>query len=594
MEIKDNITPLPISDLELWKQPYSCPKCVLSPELLSINKISGMMKVKCINHDEQNIPISKSISELTKNNYYNAKCEICQKKNKIENQDQQLKYCLECKKVICKNCLSKHEKHEKNDKILNLDEINCKCNLHLEPYCLYCYQCNKSICHICISNKEHLFHKKDFLNELISQEINKDINSLNKIFKEERELLLKRAEELDNLIKLNELLMNAYVKYPNNYNYTMNLKNLFLENVLKDYKNDVLKNRIIDKFNKVNNVYISLNSKYLDFSNTIAMFPKKFSKFCELQLKNLKELILSNTGLKDLLPFKNFYFESMKSLNLSDNSINNLKPLEDLNMPNLEQLNLNNNYIKNIKPLGKVNFPNLEILNLGNNKIYSINILSNTIFSNLKKLNLCENKISKINILSEVKFKNLSILNLGENKISNISSLAKSPFKDLKRLYLDSNLIEFQNSFNLTFNSLKKLVLSNNNIKDLSFFNNININKLAYLNLSNNKIDDIEPIAKYDFNNLIILKLDNNNIKNIDCLEKSKFANLQILSLQKNKVENLKPLLNLLMEKLKIINIFKIEGDEMNNKEKEKIIEEVSNKVKNVKINNNYIYGDEY
>lgn len=531
MEIKENITPLPIKEVELWKQPYACPKCALSPELLSINKKSGMLKIKCINHEEQNIPISKSISELTKNNHYNAKCEICQKKNNIENEYQQLKYCLECKKIICKNCLNKHEKHEKNNKVLNLNEINSKCNLHLEPYCLYCYQCNKSICHICISNKEHLFHKKDFLNELITQEINKDINSLNKIFKEERELLLKRAEELDNLIKLNELLMNSYKNCPNNYNYAMNLKNLFLENVLKEYKNDVLKNRIIDKFNKVNNVYISLNSKYLNFSNTIAMFPQKFSKFCELQLKNLKELILSNTGIKDLLPFKNFYFESMKSLNLNENSINNLKPLEGLNIPNLEKLYLNNNHIKNIKPLGKINFPNLEVLDLGYNKIYSINILSNNIFSNLKKLVLRGNKISKIDILSEVKFKNLSYLSLGDNKISNISSLAKSPFKDLKRLYLNSNLIEIQNSFNLTFNSLKLFGLSDNNIKDLSFFNNINVNKLTYLNLNNNKIDDIEPIAKYDFNNLIILKLDNNNIKNIDCLEKSKFANLQLLNL---------------------------------------------------------------
>lgn len=592
MEIKDNISPIPINEVELWKQPYSCPKCVLSPELLSINKISGMLKIKCINHDEQNIPISKSISELTKNNYYNAKCEICQKKNNIENEGQQLKYCLECKKIICKNCLNKHEKHEKNNKILNLNEINSKCNLHLEPYCLYCYKCNKSICHICISNKEHLFHKKDFLNELITQEINKDINSLNKIFKEERELLLKRAEELDNLIKLNELLMNSYKNCPNNYNYTMNLKNLFLENVLKEYKNDVLKNRIIDKFNKVNNVYISLNSKYLNFSNIIAMIPRKFSKFCELQLKNLKELVLSNTGIKDLLPFKNYYFGSMKLLSLNDNSINNLKPLEGLDMPNLEQLYLNNNHIKNIKPLGKINFPNLEILNLGYNKIYSINILSNNIFSNLKKLYLRGNKISKIDILSEVKFKNLTNLNLGENKISNISSLAKSSFNELKRLYLYSNLIEIQNSLNLTFNSLKKLELSDNNLKDLSFFNNINANKLTFLNLNNNKINDIEPIANYDFNNLICLNLSNNNINNIECLEKSKLINLQILNLQNNKVENLKPLLNLPMKTLKFLNIYKIEGDKIDNEEKDKIIEEISNKLKNIKINNDYIYED--
>lgn len=93
------------------------------------------------------------------------------KNNNFSNEE--LKYCLECKKIICKTCLNKHENHEnKNNIIINLQDVNSKCHIHMQPFCFYCYDCNKSICHICISKKEHTFHKKELLNELIQPEIN--------------------------------------------------------------------------------------------------------------------------------------------------------------------------------------------------------------------------------------------------------------------------------------------------------------------------------------------------------------------------------------------------------------------------------------
>ena len=144
---------------------------------------------------------------------------------------------------------------KKKNIIINLEDANSKCYIHSEDYISYCNQCNKSICHICIANKEHLFHKKNFLNEIISQDIReKDIFLLNKIFKEEKEKLLKRIEELDNLIKLNELLINAYKNYPYNYNYVKNIDNLFRKNILKEYQNDINKKKFLIKFNNSNNI----------------------------------------------------------------------------------------------------------------------------------------------------------------------------------------------------------------------------------------------------------------------------------------------------------------------------------------------------
>ena len=579
--------PAPIQKLELWQQPYSCPQCILSPELLNINKINGTIKINCPEHKEQEIPIIKSIQELTKSNIYNIKCTICQKKNKCNFPEEQLKYCFDCKKIICKTCLDKHEKQEKNN-FMNLDDINSKCNLHLEPFCFYCYQCNKSICHLCISHKEHLYHKKELLNELLTQEINiKEIDSINKEFKKEKENLLKKIEELDNLIKLNELIINSYKNYQNNYEYIMNIKNLMMKNVLKDYKNDLLKKKNLDKFNKANDIYISLNDKTIDLKYEIKFKPKKFSKFCELKLNRLKNLNLKGTAIRDLTPFKGFCFDLIEHLDLSENQINNLKPLEGINIPNLKYLFLNSNYIKNIKPLGTINFPNITILNLGNNKIYNIKIFSNKIFSELRKLNLECNKIEKIDVFRDVEFKNLLELNLFNNYISNINSFSDAPFKNLKRLYLNNNKLNSESLLDLNFSELNKLDLSQNSITDFSFLDKIKINNLKLLNLSHNKIVEIEPIANYDFTKLINLNLSNNNIKNINCLVNAKFVGLKELNLNYNEIEDIESLINIPFKGLKKIKVYQM--TKQKDKEKiENVIKKFEGTFKNTKVINDW------
>ena len=64
------------------------------------------------------------------------------------------------------------------------------------------------------------------------------------------------------------------------------MKNLLLKNVLKEYKIDILKKKNLDKFNKSNDVFISLNDKYLNYEGNL--YPRKFSKFCELRRLSTK------------------------------------------------------------------------------------------------------------------------------------------------------------------------------------------------------------------------------------------------------------------------------------------------------------------
>ena len=171
---------------------YSCPQCTLIPEIIIIDRKNGIIKIKCSTHGEQEIKICDSIKSLTKNNSSNAKCELCSKNTSK-------KFCIHCNKIICKECLKNHENKEK---LINTSDMYNKCYLHFENFLFYCFTCNKSICLSCISSKEHQFHKKELLNELEpSKEKIKYFEDLNGKYLEEKNILLKKVKELDNLIK---------------------------------------------------------------------------------------------------------------------------------------------------------------------------------------------------------------------------------------------------------------------------------------------------------------------------------------------------------------------------------------------------------
>ena len=216
---------------------YSCPQCALIPEILIIDRIKGIIKIKCSTHGDQEIKLSDSVKSLTINNCINSKCEICSKFSKKIHK----KFCIHCNKIICKECL---KNHESNEKLLNVSEMNTKCHLHLENFLFYCYDCDKSLCESCISSREHKFHKKDLLNELEPNE--EKINyfeNLNEKYLKEKNMLLMKIEELDNLIKLNELLLNSFKKNPEAYRYIMNINNLYQQ---KDTANE----EVFEKENK--------------------------------------------------------------------------------------------------------------------------------------------------------------------------------------------------------------------------------------------------------------------------------------------------------------------------------------------------------
>lgn len=81
--------------------------------------------------------------------------------------------------------------------------------------------------------------------------------------------------------------------------------------------------------------------------------------------------------------------------------------------------------------------------------------------------------------------------------------------------------------------NLNKLEFFGNSIEDLNFLNKFNCPNLAYLDLSLNSIKDISSFPKLNISNIIMIYLRNNEIEDISCLENLPFQKLKYLEIGK-------------------------------------------------------------
>lgn len=94
-----------------------------------------------------------------------------------------------------------------------------------------------------------------------------------------------------------------------------------------------------------------------------------FEDLCQIEFKELKELILNNNNISDLKPLVKAKFEKLEILDLSQNNISNINIFDRVNFKGIKQLYLGYNNISDIKVFERVNFEKLEVLLLNDNKI---------------------------------------------------------------------------------------------------------------------------------------------------------------------------------------------------------------------------------
>lgn len=369
---------------------YACPKCSLTPKIISLYR--NTIQLECPIHGNMSLDLNSYMQQSSRNSYFGKTCGICNTNKQINDQNI-FKYCYDCDKVICYQCIYTHQKNfPGHNKIIFSKEYNTKCYIHKgENYEEFCYTCNRNICNSCFN--EHKSHDRESLIGLDEEIVEGDISiiDLRKTFLENvRNKLLEEINQIEECIQFYNLIVKTKLNVPNNGYHVQNV-NILARDLDSQYEYKD-KNKEIDNLQKELNslkVLDQVRDKYIsDFNNKYSTNISKDDTKLDLSNKNIK-----NDGLKML---SRINFTNLKELNLSKNELSSFKCLHESNLKNLEVLKLDNNRINSIEVLPYLNCLKLKEIDLNNNKLCNIDSLENLIdFNDLEIIDIRNNNYDK-------------------------------------------------------------------------------------------------------------------------------------------------------------------------------------------------------
>ena len=575
------------------KDQYLCPKC-LTPHEIFINPSLNEVEIKCSSKSSKNkYSISDYLDEITKTSYYYYKCEICkkniQKNFKIED-DCIFKYCYQCNKIICMQCLD--FSHPNHTNVIASNQIFNKCSVHFnEDYDYFCIDCNTHLCKNCplILHKKHRLVKLEDIFPT-KPEINRYKEKKNE-FIMQKEILLKQIRDLDNLINLSDIIYETYEKHSKNYFYIKNVVNAF-EGVNQKRKIDIPKSefrertnstkssKIDDKYGANNKIKYIKVSKYNKENLSSENSSDNVISQKNTHKKELKDILLNLVKKKEIMekeefPSKKIDYKELRKIGRKASS--DIKTQYKLEKGDDLLAKFNKEYgmkifanKKKVELWGvkmgkdglmvllnnKNKFNSLEELILGRIKLNSIDFLEDITVKNLlkldlefnkitnldllAKLNISNNAIGNIDILSKTTMPNLLILNLSRNRIISIEILAKVKFPKLRGLFLsENNISSIQVLKDVEFPQLTELYLNSNSISSIDVFKETKFSNLKLLNLNTNRVSSIDALAKFQSYKIEEINLRMNSIDNIEILSKVNFPLLKGLLLDNNRIINI-------------------------------------------------------
>ena len=366
---------------------YTCPQCSLAPKI--INLYRNKVILECPTHGLQSIDLDIFMESSSKRVYSNQTCGICNIAK--QNSDQNIfKYCYDCDKVICYQCINTHQKNfEKHDKLIPADLYTSKCHIHKgEDYQEFCYTCNKNICSKCF--EEHQSHEKEKLKDLDADILEGDvaiIDARKQFLETVREKMIKQMKEVNDCIKFYDLILKTQKKFGNNGYYIQNVETVArdldsqyeyidknkrieeLKNCVNDWKKiDQVRDKLLEEFNKKYNTSIKKDDTKIDLTGK-NIKTEGLKEFCRINLSNIKELIISKNDITSLKSLYETNLDNLEILKADENRIVSVEILPFLKCFKLKELYLNDNKLCNIESLGQLpsDFKNLELIDLRNN-----------------------------------------------------------------------------------------------------------------------------------------------------------------------------------------------------------------------------------
>ena len=520
---------------------YLCPMCKNVPELVNVFTNNGYVEFKCKDHGNIILTVQQYFEKLNDSEfyYYNFKCPNCNKIQKDYFKEGIFKFCYDCRQIFCENCCKNKEIHKHFDEknCLNVNEMNTRCPDHInEIYTTFCLDDYENVCET-YSHRKHSGHNiKSFFK----------IEAKIKVIEEKNKIL-------NDLIRFNNLIINTYRKFPDNYFHNINVKNLAdliekendrdpkeLEKIFKALEASIrIKNRSIKEFKDKYNVEINGDEERLILRNR-GLDDNFLRLLSKLRFSNLKEIDLSFNKIKNADYLQDMNLSELEYLSLNDNKIEDISFFKGMELNNIKELNLQNNDIKKIEPLMDVEMPVLELLRIdGNHDLTPVlNDMKKLIDKYKEQIVYVVQSFDDFSKKYDVKFRKTS------KKLDfNGNSKGNEILKDLYLILPKDN-------------ELTELRLADCGISDISILTRLNLPKVENIDLSFNKIIHIEALCNMKENKLKRLYLNDNNISNISPLKRIKFyENRGKITIENNNIIIDSPEVKNILKELKAKNI---------------------------------------
>ena len=471
--------------------------------------------------NEKKEEIKKKIEDLKNSKIICRKCSFTPEINFINNNLIDITCKCEIKRNYCtQNFRREYIVNKKEEKIYTL------CQQHNLKFVKYCQDCEKDICSECLNINNHSPHS--FNNYLLYK--NK-INAIKEVIddfekKTEEE---KKNDDAQYIIEIFIILIKYYsktlledIKYPCQY-YINTIENAY--NFLDDFKTNRNKNKssILEQNNRKSEIeyFYKIQLDKIEKNKTLS--------------DTINIININGQNCYDLKIFEGKTFSHLIELHLEENNITNIDSLMNAGrFESLKELSFARNKINDdelLKHIDKFNyqFPKLEFLSFFLNDLTDYNIFKKVSeLKGLKKLHLGSNRFEKNKIEEDIDFPNLEILGTANGVFNDktIKYLSHFKFKNLKELYLQSNGLSSLN-FLYTLNSkdLEVLWLLNNHLTEYKTIFKCDFKNMKDINLRYNNIDNIDDLKDYikKYNNLKYLYLSNNPLN----LEHSKIREIK-------------------------------------------------------------------
>ena len=249
---------------ELKESPFYfiCKNCGDIPEIiLKDNKNIIITCQNCnITKDEKLENISNYSSEWITNEIIN----FCDYDSNHKEKTISLKFCKECNKFLCENCLKIHKKNISAHKLVKTKYLKIGfCNIHYKRFIYYCKVCNLELCRKCKN-----IHKGHYLIELAE----KGVDGILKLFEFER--FLEKAEK----VKKEKYLIINQIKTILDNTFTNDKKSTLVNNIIYD---------IVDEFYKD----LKIGGNLVFFSKILFVTLIKLNKWEDSRVKQIKQIL---------------------------------------------------------------------------------------------------------------------------------------------------------------------------------------------------------------------------------------------------------------------------------------------------------------